>query len=258
MGVNACLFGVPGNSPVDYLATLRFVAERIDPGAYIAFYLYSYNDFVDLKKYVWRGVLSKLSPRILEWADHFDNWRKATYIWSYLRSRGQGQPEPLRLWQYQTRETELIRVRYPHDPVHYAGAPSFSKQQQAALRLFFDGVRNEATRRAWRVAMVIHPDEAEFYANLARGANQFEDLDRRRVDAMKICQQYSFSCGDISRYIYERAITAGRNPYFVDNRHFSEFGTRIVAEEFVSQLSRAQLRTPNIVPRQRRLPQKQA
>jgi hypothetical protein len=38
-GVDACVFGVTGNSPIDYLATLRYVAHRIEPGAHVAFYL---------------------------------------------------------------------------------------------------------------------------------------------------------------------------------------------------------------------------
>jgi hypothetical protein len=58
MGVSACVFGVTGNSPIDYLATARYVADRIDPGAYVAFYLYAYNDFVNLNRYLNRGLLS--------------------------------------------------------------------------------------------------------------------------------------------------------------------------------------------------------
>ena len=109
MGVKACVFGVPGNSPVDYLATLRFVSERIDPGAYVAFYLYAYNDFVDLKKYVWRGLLSKVQAQVLEAANRYDSWRKSTYLWSYMRSRGEARPEPLRFWHYNVGKTEPIK-----------------------------------------------------------------------------------------------------------------------------------------------------
>jgi hypothetical protein len=238
MGVKACVFGVPGNSPIDYVATLRFVSERIDPGAYVAFYLYSYNDFVDLKKYVWRGVLSKVQAQVLEVADRFDSWRKSTYLWSYMRSRGQARPEPLRLWQYDLGKTEPIKLLYAHDPAFYRAPHSLTKQQQAALRLFFDGVSNEARQRSWQIAMVIHPDDAEIYGNLARGSKVFEDLDRRRADASTTCQEYSFHCEDISRYIYERAITTGKNPYFTNNRHFSAFGMRILAEELMQQLNR--------------------
>ncbi len=44
-----------------------------------------------------------------------------------------------------------------------------------------------------------------------------------------------FSCADISRHIYQRALEEGENPYFTNNRHFSIAGTRIVAESFVAQ-----------------------
>ena len=46
IGVDACVFGVTGNSPMDYLATLNFVQDRIDENAHISIYVYVYNDFV--------------------------------------------------------------------------------------------------------------------------------------------------------------------------------------------------------------------
>ncbi|HEY7221647.1 MAG TPA: hypothetical protein VH985_24960, partial [Candidatus Binatia bacterium] len=41
MGLRACVFGVTGNTPIDYLATLKYVADRIDPGASVAVYVYA-------------------------------------------------------------------------------------------------------------------------------------------------------------------------------------------------------------------------
>jgi len=84
------------------------------------------------------------------------------------------------------------------------------------------------------VSIVIHPDDAEIYANFAARASRFNDLDRRRTDALEICKEYAFSCVDISRFIYERSLAEGKNPYFINNRHFSIAGTRIVAENFVT------------------------
>jgi hypothetical protein len=88
MGLSACVFAVTGNSPVDYLATLKFVEPRIDPGAYIAFYLYAYNDFVSLNKYYNRKLLSLSNryPSLFEWALSFDQWRKSTFIFQRFRA----------------------------------------------------------------------------------------------------------------------------------------------------------------------------
>jgi hypothetical protein len=70
MGLPACVFGVTGNSPLDYLATLRYVAARIEPGAYLAIYLYAYNDFVSFHRFFERGVLTASTSlnKLLDWA----------------------------------------------------------------------------------------------------------------------------------------------------------------------------------------------
>ena len=60
MGLQACVFGVTGNSPIDYLATLKYVADRIDPGAYVAVYFYANNDFIGLNGFFKRGRYLKL------------------------------------------------------------------------------------------------------------------------------------------------------------------------------------------------------
>ena len=79
----------------------------------------------------------------------------------------------------------------------------------------------------------------EIYANFARRSPVFVDLDPRRGEALKICKEFSFHFEDISRYIYERSVTPGKNPYFEHDRHFSPLGTRIVAEHFVALTKRA-------------------
>jgi hypothetical protein len=88
--------------------------------------------------------------------------------------------------------------------------------------------------RPWRVSILIHPDHAEVYANFAQRSSVFVDLDPRRAEGLKMCEEFSFQCEDISRYIYERAMAAGKNPYLEHDRHFSAFGIRIIAEHFVA------------------------
>ncbi len=247
MGVRACVFGVTGNSPVDYLATARYVANRIDPGAHVAFYLYAYNDFVSLDQYVSRGVLSLSNrfTRIFAWAWAYDRWRRTTFIFSRFAAAppspddSQCQdcvPDRHRnpLWRYAAGQAGFIEVIYAHDPAVYRQPAPLNSGQRAALRLFFKGVIELARDRSWRVAMVIHPDDAEFYANLARRTPAFIDLDPRRAEALTICNEYNFFCTDISDYLYRRSLETGENPYFKNNRHFSIAGTRIVAEHFVA------------------------
>jgi hypothetical protein len=54
-----------------------------------------------------------------------------------------------------------------------------------------------------------------------------------------MCKESSFHCEEISRYIYEWSLAAGKTPYLEHDRHFSAFGTRIVAEHFVALTRRA-------------------
>jgi hypothetical protein len=96
-----------------------------------------------------------------------------------------------------------------------------------------------ARGRDWRIAMVIYPDYTEVYANLARGARVLEDLDPRRGEGLEMCKATGFTCQDISRFIYEKTVAEGKNPYFTDDRHFSRFGTRTVAENFAALAKRA-------------------
>jgi len=242
MGLSACAFGVTGNSPVDYIQTLKFVAPRIDAGAHVAFYLYAYNDFVSLNKYFSRGFLSfsHWFRKPFEWASYFDQWRQSTFIFQRFR-RERTPPRPT-LWEFDVDKAAPIQILYPRDPKNYQRPNRLNLRQRAALGFFFDRVAEICRQRDWHVSMIIHPDDAEIYANFASNASRFMDLDPRRADALKICKEYDFSCVDISRFIYERSLAEGKNPYFIDNRHFSIMGTRIVAESFV-MLANAEKRT---------------
>jgi hypothetical protein len=238
LGLRACVFGVSGNSPVDYLATLRYVAPRIEPGAHIAFYLYAYNDFVSLRKYWGRGFLSLSNyfPALFEWAALFDGWRQTTLLYSLVRAeRPLGESIP---WQYNLGPGR-VTILYDRDPARYASPKPLNKRQFTALKYFFQGVIEISRDRSWRVSIVIHPDDAEIYANLARGNQRFVDLDPRRAGGLQVCRDYAFVCEDISSYIYERFVSTGNNPYFSNNRHFSAYGTRVVAEHYVALAQRA-------------------
>jgi hypothetical protein len=236
-GIEACVFGVPGNSPADYLSTLTYVADRIEPGAHVAFYIYAYNDFVDLRYYLSRRVraLSNHFQSVYDAANYFDKWRRSTIIHTSLRAKTNPSATSMNLWQYEWDNVKRVSLRYPHDPQQYREPKSLAPNERQALELFFSGVAAVSKGRSWHITMAIHPDNSEIYANLARRTNQFVDLDPRRSQALAICQKTTFECADISRLIYEKTIAAGANPYFSDDRHFSPFGTRIVAESFAAQ-----------------------
>lgn len=40
-------------------------------------------------------------------------------------------------------------------------------------------------------------------------------------------------CEDLGPYLDTHTLSEGKNPYFIDNRHFSAFGTRLVAEHYL-------------------------
>jgi hypothetical protein len=252
MGLSACVFGVTGNSPIDYLATAKYVAHRIDPGAYVAFYIYAYNDFATLNRYVNRKLLSLSNrfPRIYAWAWDFDRWRRATFTFNQFASRGASRDEPrsddrvgsrerANMREYDLGQAAAIKVLHSRDPQDYRQPKPLNQRHRAALRFFLDDIRSLARSRSWHVAMVIHPDHTEIYANLARDSSFFVDLDPRRAAALEICKEYGFFCTDISGFLYQRAREEGKNPYFMDDRHFSIAGTRFVAENFVMQVKEA-------------------
>ena len=234
LGMQASVFGVTGNSPIDYLATLRYVAHRIVPGARVAFYLYAYNDFVSLSKYFQRGflALSNWLQKPFEWSFYFDRWREGTFTYSLFHR--EQRTSQLTLWKYDFGNGEPIKLLYERDPARYRSPKSLNNRHRVALEYFLRDLAEQAKRQSWHISIIIHPDDAEIYANFANKSVNFEDLDPRRAEALQMCKEYAFTCEDISRYIYEKSIAAGSNPYFIDNRHFSVFGTRIVAEHFVA------------------------
>jgi hypothetical protein len=239
MGLPACVFGIMGNSPLDYLATLKYVANRIEPGAYVAIYLYAYNDFVSLHRFIERGVLTMSSSfnKLLEWAFYFDRWRQATWTYSLFRAGRTGPPTSPPT--HQGVEGQPIKTLDSRDPAPYVTPKPLNRRHRLALTIFLDRLNEFVKGRSWRVFILIHPADSEIDANLARRSPVFVDLDPRRGEGLKICKEFSFQCEDISRYIYERSFAAEKNPYFDHDRHFSPFGTRIVAEHFVALTKRA-------------------
>jgi hypothetical protein len=238
MGLQACVFGVTGNSPIDYLATLKYVADRIDPGAYVAVYFYANNDFIGLNGFFKRGVLIAANSlqKLFEWSFYYDRWRQAT--WTYSLFHGWRTPPPVRLYQYEIVKGNLIKVLYSRDPAAYEKPKPLTSRQRSALSFFLNGLNELVKDRPWHVIVLIHPDDSEIYANFARPSPVFVDLDPRRAESLKMCKEFSFQCEDMSRFIYERSFAAGKNPYFDDDRHFSPFGVRIVAEHFVALTKR--------------------
>jgi hypothetical protein len=238
MGVAACNLGVSGNSPIDYLATLRYAADRIERGAHVAVYIYAYNDFVSLHKYFRRGFLtwSGTFPRLFQSLVYFDNWRQTTFTYNFFR-RERAERTPT-LWEYDVGKSQPVRLSSPDNPAEYAPPRPLNGRQRAALDVFLKDLSELARSRSWRVSIVIHPDYPEIFANLARKSRSFTDLDPRRAGGMEACKEFSFICEDISGYLYDRAVAEGRSPYFVDNRHFSAFGTRLLAEHYVQLTGR--------------------
>ena len=234
MGLKVCVFGVTGNTPIDYLATLKYVADRIDAGSPVVVYVYAGNDFIGVNNFMKRGVLvaSKPLKKLFELSFYYDRWRKAT--WTYSLFHGWRALPPVQLYQYEIVKGEPIKISFARDPAVYAKPEPLSAQQRAALRFFLRGLNELVKNRPWRVSIVILPENSEIYANFARHSSTFEDLDPRRAEGLKMCKEYSFQCEDISRFFYERSFAAGKNPYLEDDSHFSPFGVRIVAEQFVT------------------------
>jgi len=233
-GVPACVFGVTGNSPLDYLATLKYVADRIEPGGTVAIYVYAYNDFVSLHRFFERGILTASSSlnELLDWGFYFDQWRQATWTYSLFRER-RAVPPPSPP-QHQIVKEEPIKPLDNRDAPPYVTPKPLNQRHRFALTFFLGRLNEFVKDRSWRVFILIHPTDSEIHANLARRSPVFVDLDPRRGEALKICKEISFHCEDISRYIYERSVIAEKNPYLEHDRHFSPFGTRIVAEHFVA------------------------
>jgi hypothetical protein len=121
MNVDACVFGVAGNSPVDYLATLHDVRDRIDDGAHIAVYVYAYNDFITLGKYLERTTRG-LSPSFVRLAgiiNYYDDWRRTTFVQGYLRKITATLKPPLESWRLKIGAAKDLEVHWHHDPARH-------------------------------------------------------------------------------------------------------------------------------------------
>ena len=240
MGADACIFGVTGNAPVDYLSTLKYVANRIEKGSHIAIYLTAHNDFVNLNKYMrrrFRGLSDSVEP-LAELIAYADDWRRTTFVYNLLGQKSIIPISQLPRWQIKLGETKTLDFRSSHDPARYTSPQPLNKGQRASLKFFLQGLQDAVRDRSWHVSIVILPDSDEVMTNLARQSVTFQNLDPRRADALEICRTFAFGCEDLTSYFYQRVLAEGRNPYSTDNLHFSAFGNQVVAEHFMTVTKR--------------------
>ena len=236
MGADACVFGVTGNTPVDYLSTLKYVAGRIEKGAHIAIYVYAYNDFINLNKYMrrrLRGTSNSFEP-LAQLIAYADDWRRTTFTYRLFGRKSNIPISQLPRWQIKLGETKALDFHSPHDPARYTPPPPLNKEERASLKFFLQGLQSAVRDRSWHVSIVIIPDNDEVIANLARQSPTFLDLDPRRMDALAICRTFPFGCEDLTSHFYRRVLAEAKNPYITDDRHFSASGTQIVAEHFLA------------------------
>lgn len=234
LGVPACVFGVTGNSPLDYLSTFKFVGNRIEPNAHIAFYIYAGNDFVGANLFVERKVLALANSlhKFFEWSYYFDQWRQAS--WTYSLFRRETRPREKKTWRYEIAKGQTLTMTSDRDPAQYVGPKSLSAPQAASFEYFLNRLRESVQDQPWRTSVLILPLDAEIYANMIRHSSAFVDLDGRRTEALAMCKGFSLHCEDLSRYIYRRSLSAGANPFLENDTHFSSFGMRVIAEHFVA------------------------
>jgi len=239
MGADACVFGVSGNMPLGYLATLKYVEERIEKEGHIAIYIYVYNDFVSFSKYLRRSVraVSSSFGILTKLIIYFDQWRQTTYTRGLFRKKRKD-VHSLPLWELKIRKGNILKFYYSHDPATYDPPPRLNAQKRATLKYFFEDLREIIGDRRWRVSIMFIPDNPEMMVNFARQTSKFQDLDQRRIDALKMCHEIWSSCEDLGPYLYTHTLAEGKNPYFIDNRHFSAFGTRLVAEHYLKTVQK--------------------
>jgi hypothetical protein len=241
MGIDACVFGVPGNTPVDYLATLNYVKNRIEKGAHIAIYVYVYNDFVSLRKYLERGTLGLSSSftKLTSLINYYDQWRRTTFVQGVARSVTIGRQHPLEPWRLKIGDTKEIEVYWSHNPYRYKPAPPLDQGQRKAFQFFLRRLRQEAAHGSWRVSIVFIPDNDEMLANLAQRSPTYKDMDERRIEGLQICAALWSNCEDFTPFLYKRILTEEQNPYLFGDRHFSLFGNRVLAEHYLSLMKPA-------------------
>lgn len=86
---------------------------------------------------------------------------------------------------------------------------------------------------------MIVPTAVEVLKNLADHSPTFQNLDQRRAEALRTCQDFWYSCEDLAPYVYKRILEEGSSPFFKDDFHFSAFGTRLIAEHYLAVTKRA-------------------
>ena len=236
MNIHACVFGVTGNSPIDYLATLAYVQHRIEDDAHIAIYIYAYNDFVTLTKYLERDIrgLSPAFAKLTAVIDYYDEWRRTTFVQGFLRNVTTAPRQTLQLWHLRVGKTGEIEIYWPHDPSDYQTPPVLNRAKRATFQVFLQRLREIVANRPWQVSIVFIPDNEEMLANLAHRSQTFQDLDQRRVEALKMCVALWSYCHDLTLNLFDQVNTEGQNPYLPNDRHLSLFGNRVLAEHYVS------------------------
>jgi len=227
IGLDACVFGVGGNGPVNYLATLRYIKDRLEPGADVAIYL-TENDFL------W--TFHELSPARWWWAladlvGYYEYWRRATFTFRLVNGRLVAPSAATQVWELKIGSGEPVKLL--SDPAVYVSPASLSPRQLRYLDFFFKSLLDLTKGQPWRVTVVILPSGREILANFALGNLQLRALDKPRLEALEMCQAAGLACGDFSAFLYARAIAEGKNPYFLDDKaHYSAFGTRVLAEHY--------------------------
>src|SRR5262249_32401377 len=152
MDVDACVFGVTGNSPVDYLATLSYVQKRIEDDARIAIYIYVYNDFVSMTKYVERALRgsSPVFETVAELVNYYDQWRRATLVQGTLRKATARAKEAAFLRQLESGIWTEIEVDGPYKKTSESNLlPSLIPEERAAFRFFLQRLRELVGNRPW-------------------------------------------------------------------------------------------------------------
>ena len=166
--------------------------------------------------------------------NYYDDWRRTTFIQALLRRSTAAPKTGAPLWHLRIADAKEIKVYWPHDPSQYEPAPPLNREQRATFQFFLQRLRESVANRLWRVSIVFIPDNDEILTNFAHSSSTFQDLDPRRVEALKLCAAREFDCRDLSPYLYRQVVAEGQSPYLPGDRHFSVFGNRVVAEHYLS------------------------
>lgn len=226
---NTCVFGVGGNAPFNYLATLRHVQERLEPGAHVTVYLAARNDFIWSPHVLAKGRIWWLvSDAILS----FDTWRKSTRTYGSLHGEGVRAAAAHHTWKLAVGGAAPVDLSF--DPAAYAPPPPLATRTRRYMQVFFDNLREHAASRGWRVDVVVAPDGEEIAASLAIADSLPPSRDPARREVLEMCRAARLSCRDLVPFLHERSLAARVFPYFTDDpQHLSAFGTRVIVDEWL-------------------------